>query len=107
MLVLDRKLGETIHIGDNVVVTITEIKRGKVRVGITAPSEIEIMRGELLPVGPKSVPLVPLLPLALRADEITPADSLRLSRLPELEAMALSQVAFICAARELLGRKEM
>lgn len=48
MLVLSRKLGERIVIGDNIVVTVVEIDRGKIRLGIDAPKEVAIYRGELV-----------------------------------------------------------
>lgn len=48
MLVLTRKIGEKIHIGDNVILTVVEIDRGKVRIGIEAPRDIIVMREELL-----------------------------------------------------------
>ena len=48
MLVLSRKLGEKIHIGDNITVTIVDIDRGKVRIGIEAPREVPVFRQELL-----------------------------------------------------------
>lgn len=47
MLVLSRKVGEKIAIGDSIVVTITEITRGKVKVGIEAPREVVILRHEV------------------------------------------------------------
>jgi carbon storage regulator len=47
MLVLSRKLGESIMIGDDIIVTIVEIGKGKVKIGIAAPKEIEIYRGEI------------------------------------------------------------
>ncbi len=48
MLVLSRKPQQAIRIGDNVWITIVEIKRGVVRLGIDAPREIPVMRAELL-----------------------------------------------------------
>ena len=48
MLVLSRKLGEKIHIGDNITVTIVDIDRGKVRIGIEAPREVPVFRHELV-----------------------------------------------------------
>ena len=48
MLVLSRKSTERIHIGDDVVVTVVQIRGNKVRVGIDAPKEIHVVRGELL-----------------------------------------------------------
>jgi len=47
MLVLSRKLTESIHIGDSVVVTVLEIRGNKVRLGIDAPKEIHVLRSEL------------------------------------------------------------
>ena len=48
MLVLSRRVNESIHIGDDVVVTIVRFKDGGVRIGITAPPEITVMRSELV-----------------------------------------------------------
>lgn len=47
MLVLTRKRGERIMIGDNVVVTILEVSGDQVRVGIEAPRSVSVMREEL------------------------------------------------------------
>ena len=55
MLVLSRKSTERIQIGDNVVVTVLEIRGNKVRIGIDAPREVHVLRSELkevLPSGP-------------------------------------------------------
>lgn len=46
MLVLTRKQGETIHIGDNVVLTVVMTSRGRVEIGIDAPKDQRIQRGE-------------------------------------------------------------
>ena len=55
MLVLSRKSTERIEIGDNVVVTVLEIRGNKVRIGIDAPKEVHVLRSELKEVLP-SVP---------------------------------------------------
>ena len=47
MLVLSRKAGEKILIGDNISVTIVRIAPGVVRVGVEAPPETPIVREEL------------------------------------------------------------
>jgi carbon storage regulator len=47
MLVLSRGRDESIVIGDNIVVTIVDIRRDKVRLGINAPSEIPVHRREV------------------------------------------------------------
>ena len=53
MLVLCRKSMERIQIGDNVVVTVLEICRNRVRIGISAPREIRVLRSELKDVIPE------------------------------------------------------
>ena len=53
MLILSRKAGEKIYIGDDIVLVVTKIDRGKVRIGIDAPKDIPILREELLPRGNK------------------------------------------------------
>jgi len=48
MLVLTRKAEQTIHIGRDITVTILRIKGRTVKIGIQAPSVMEVLRGELL-----------------------------------------------------------
>lgn len=47
MLVLTRKQGEQIRIGDNVVITVVRTKGKGVRLGIQAPSHVPVLRGEI------------------------------------------------------------
>jgi len=47
MLVLSRREGECIRVGDSVVVTIVRVAGDKVRVGIEAPANVVVLRGEL------------------------------------------------------------
>lgn len=47
MLVLSRKVGETIKIGDNVTLVVTTIEGNRVAIGIDAPGDMPIVRGEL------------------------------------------------------------
>lgn len=49
MLVLTRKISQQIQIGDGVVITILQVKGNSVRVGIEAPREVRVVRGELEP----------------------------------------------------------
>lgn len=48
MLVLSRKIGERILIGEDIVITLLEFGRDKVRVGISAPLKTRILRPEHL-----------------------------------------------------------
>ena len=47
MLVLSRQRDESIMIGDNIVVTIVDIRGDKVRLGINAPTDIPVHRQEI------------------------------------------------------------
>ena len=47
MLVLTRKVTETIFIGNDIVVTVVRSTNGSVRLGIDAPKNIRVVRGEL------------------------------------------------------------
>ena len=47
MLVLGRKTGETITIGDNIKVSVIKLEGGRVRLGIDAPEDVRILRAEL------------------------------------------------------------
>ena len=49
MLVLTRKLQQQIKIGDQITVTILRVKGSTVRIGIDAPREVRVVRGELPP----------------------------------------------------------
>ena len=50
MLVLSRKLGGKICIGENICITVVDIDRGKIRLGIEAPRDVPVFRQELLPL---------------------------------------------------------
>ncbi len=47
MLVLSRKVGEKILIGDNIAVTVVRAAQGIVRIGVEAPKEMPIVREEI------------------------------------------------------------
>ncbi|ARN75277.1 carbon storage regulator CsrA [Oceanicoccus sagamiensis] len=47
MLILTRRIGETVVINDNVRLTILQVQGNQVRMGIAAPREIEIHREEI------------------------------------------------------------
>ena len=48
MLVLSRKRDERILIGDNIVITIVDIRGDKVRIGVEAPSHVPVHRQEIV-----------------------------------------------------------
>ncbi len=47
MLVLGRKVGESVVIGDNIVITILDADRENIKIGIKAPKEVRIFRQEI------------------------------------------------------------
>jgi carbon storage regulator len=47
MLVLTRKLGENIRIGDSIKITVLEVRSGQVKLGIDAPPEVKVHREEI------------------------------------------------------------
>jgi carbon storage regulator len=58
MLVLTRRTGETVHISTDITVTVLEVNGNRIRIGIDAPRQVPIVRGELCrPIGkpPESV----------------------------------------------------
>lgn len=63
MLVLSRKEGEKLLIGDNITLVVSKISGNRVTVGIEAPADVKIFRGELAEradehsKGPRVVPL--------------------------------------------------
>ncbi len=49
MLVLSRKVGEKLVIGDNITIVVNRVAGNRVTIGIDAPEEVRIIRGELKP----------------------------------------------------------
>lgn len=70
MLVLSRQRDESIIIGDNIVITVVDIRGDKVRLGIDAPTEIPVHRQEIYDAIQRE---------NLRASRITPKDTEGLS----------------------------
>lgn len=48
MLVVTRRVDEVVQIGENISVMVVEIRNNQVRIGITAPDDVVIVRRELL-----------------------------------------------------------
>jgi carbon storage regulator CsrA len=57
MLVLSRKVDQKIHLGQGITITVVRIKGHSVQIGVDAPPEVEILRGELN--APSSNPVKP------------------------------------------------
>ncbi len=72
MLVLSRQRDESIMIGDNIVVTIVDIRGDKVRLGINAPSEIPVHRQEVYEAIQRE---------NMRAAQLEPGDTADIGRL--------------------------
>lgn len=47
MLILNRRIGETIMVGDDVSVTVVGVNGGQVRIGVEAPKSVEVHRDEI------------------------------------------------------------
>ncbi|MAC70794.1 MAG: carbon storage regulator [Gammaproteobacteria bacterium] len=47
MLILTRRLGETLMVGDDVTVTVLGVKGNQVRIGVNAPKEVAVHREEI------------------------------------------------------------
>ena len=71
MLVLSRKVGERIYINDNICITVVDIDRGKVRLGIEAPIDVPIFRKELLA---EPAPVKPDVMVAVAGVALRPQD---------------------------------
>jgi carbon storage regulator len=59
MLVLTRKLGESIFVGNGITIVVSRISASRVSLGITAPRDISIRRNECekpLPCPPRGIP---------------------------------------------------
>ncbi|MCS7305180.1 MAG: carbon storage regulator CsrA [Thermoguttaceae bacterium] len=66
MLVLSRQRNQSIIIGDNIIITVVDIRGDKVRLGIEAPSEIPVHRKEVYEAIKRE---------NLRAAQLDPADT--------------------------------
>ena len=47
MLVLSRRLGESIVIGEGIVITVVDIKSGRAKIGVSAPDDVSVHREEV------------------------------------------------------------
>ena len=47
MLILSRRMGQSIHVGDSIIVTVLGVTRGQVKIGVDAPHELAVHREEI------------------------------------------------------------
>lgn len=59
MLILTRRAGETIQVGTDIEVSVLEIRGNQVRLGITAPPEVLVLRSELADASQTTQPARP------------------------------------------------
>lgn len=72
MLVLTRKPAEMIQIGDDIVIKVIKTAKGAVKIGIEAPDDVRVIRGELLDAtAPPVVPEAAVAKLAERFSVIS------------------------------------
>lgn len=62
MLVLSRKVGERILIGDNIAITIVRVAQGSVRIGVEAPDNLNVVREEVVVPTPPTEEVKEVLP---------------------------------------------
>ena len=60
MLILSRKMGERIHLGESIVLTVLALKGNQVRLGIEAPEDVVILREEIRSQWRGTEPLEPM-----------------------------------------------
>lgn len=85
MLVLTRKIDEQIKIGDDITITIIKLRNNQIRIGIDAPRDVRVLRGEL---EPKETPTNNRVTQFIEAD----ADSIKLpTPTPATEARSNSE----------------
>lgn len=55
MLVLTRKVGERIVVGDYIYITVLEVRGNRIRIGLEAPADVLILREEIVAHDPRMV----------------------------------------------------
>lgn len=51
MLILTRRPGESVFVGHDIIITVTQVTGQQVRIGIEAPKEVKVLRAELSTIG--------------------------------------------------------
>lgn len=69
MLVLTRKPAEMIQIGDNIVIKVIKTAKGTVKIGIEAPDNVRVVRGEL--IDQSNAPVIPEVAISKLAEHFS------------------------------------
>ena len=84
MLILSRKINEKVMIGDEITVSIIEVRGDQVRIGIDAPKNVKVFRQEVFDAikaenkaALESTPVIPQLKLGMRNEELGIKDAVR------------------------------
>ena len=72
MLILTRKAGEVMRIGDNIVLSVLEVGGSQVRIGIEAPKDVSVHREEIYQRIQRSEPFVPKEVIPLQVSSAAP-----------------------------------
>jgi carbon storage regulator len=87
MLVLSRKKGEEIRIGDDIVITVHRLSGNRVSIGIQAPAQCRIVRGELQ----QAVEAFQATERREEPTEAKPVSASRINRMPNESAVKLGE----------------
>lgn len=80
MLVLSRKEGEKLVIGDNIVLVVSKICGNRITLGIEAPADVKILRGELKSQSENSSQVVPMRRAATMTIDLDEFDNIALDK---------------------------
>jgi len=69
MLILSRRESESVHLGDDIILTIVRVSGEKVRIGIQAPAHIKVLRNEL-EIEDTKAPKTPKAPKVPKTDTV-------------------------------------
>ncbi len=101
MLVLSRKISESIQIGNDIEIVVTQIAGGKVKLGINAPAHIRVLRGELTRTSPLSSSVTTPSTIAdtenLKKDQVSASDEAAVDFSTEYAAQIEDQMRCVMA----------
>lgn len=80
MLVLSRKEGEKLVIGDNITLVVSKISGNRITLGIEAPADVKIMRGELKELVHKLPNVVPMRRAATMTIDLDECENIALDK---------------------------